>query len=47
MTKFFGLRAKDRKTCVIKRRLNFENYKNCLEATQIEKKVNYLEKKST
>ena len=30
--------------CVIKRKLKFENYKNCLEATQLEKKINHLEK---
>ena len=29
--------------CVIKRKLKFENYKNCLEATQPENKINYLE----
>ena len=29
---------------VIKRKLKFENYKNCLEATQLENKINYLEK---
>ena len=28
------LKAKDTKKCVIKRKLKFENYKNCLEATQ-------------
>ena len=26
----------------MKRKLKFENYKNCLEATQTEKKINYL-----
>ena len=49
MTKFVGLRAKtysyliakDTKKCVIKRKINFENYKNCLEVTQIEIKINY------
>ena len=30
--------------CVIKRELIFGNYKNCLEATQLENKINYLEK---
>ena len=30
---------------VIKRKLKFENYKNCLEATQFENKVSKLEKK--
>ena len=28
----------------MKRKLKFENYKNCLEATEIENKINYLEK---
>ena len=32
------------KKCVIKRTLKFWNYKNCLEATQIENIINYLEK---
>ena len=31
--------------CLIKRKLKFENYKNCLEATQIENKTNHLENK--
>ena len=29
---------------MIKRKLEFENYKNCLEATQLANKVNHLEK---
>ena len=29
---------------IIKRRLKFENYKNCLEATQLENEISYLEK---
>ena len=29
---------------VIKRKLKFENYKNCLEATRLENKMDYLEK---
>ena len=33
------------KKCVIKRKLEYENHKNCLEAAQIENKINYLEKK--
>ena len=36
--------AKGTKMCVIKRRLKIENYKNCLEATQLENKISYLEK---
>ena len=37
-------KAKRRKMCVTKRKLKFENYKNCLEAAQLEKiiKNNYL-----
>ena len=37
-------KAKDTKKCGIKRKLKFENYKNCLEATQLENKTNHLEK---
>ena len=37
-------RVKGTKKCVIKRTLKFENYKNCLEATQLENKINHLEK---
>ena len=37
-------KAKGTKKCVTKRKLKFENYKNCLEATQLENKINYLEK---
>ena len=33
------------KKCVIKRKLKFKDYKNCLKASQIISKVNYLEKK--
>ena len=38
-------KAKDTKKCVIKRKLKFKNYKNCLAATQLGNKMNYLEKK--
>ena len=38
-------KAKSTKKCVIKRKLNFQNYKNCLKATQLDNKINYLEKK--
>ena len=38
-------KAKGTKKCVIKRKLKFENYKTCLEATQIENETNYIEKK--
>ena len=40
-------KEKGRKKCVIKRNLKFENYKNCLEATQLENKVNYLYENKT
>ena len=33
--------------CVVKRKLKFEYYKHCLEATQLENKINYLEKKKS
>ena len=36
--------AKDTKNCVKKRKIKFENYENCLEATKLENKINYLEK---
>ena len=32
------------KKFVIKRKLKFENYKNCLEVTQLENKINHLKK---
>ena len=37
-------RQKGTTKCVIKRKLKFENYKNCSEATQLENKISYLEK---
>ena len=37
-------KAKGTKQRVIKRKLKFENYKNCLETTQLENKINHLEK---
>ena len=33
------------KKCVIKRKLRFQDYKDCSEAAQIERKINYLRKK--
>ena len=41
MEKSWGTR-----NCVIKRKFKFENYKNCIEASQIDNKINYLEKKN-
>ena len=38
-------KGKDTKKCVIKRKLKFEDYKNCLEVTQLENEINYQEKK--
>ena len=32
------------KRCAIKRKLKFEDYKNCLEATQLKNETNQLEK---
>ena len=37
-------KAKSTKNCVIKRKLTFENYIKCLEATQLEIKLTHLEK---
>ena len=39
-----GKKAKDTKRCVIQKELKFKNYKNCLKATQLENKIDYLEK---
>ena len=36
--------GKGTKNCVIERKLKFQNYKNCLKATQLENKINRLEK---
>ena len=36
------IKVKGTKKCGIKIKLKFENYKNCLEATQLNKKINYL-----
>ena len=37
-------KEKVKKKCAIKRKLKFENYKNCLEATQLDDKIYYLGK---
>ena len=39
-------KAEGTKKCIIKRKLKFESYKSCLEATQLENKIRHLEKKS-
>ena len=36
--------AKDAEKCIMKRKLEFEDYKNCLEATQFDNKIIYLQK---
>ena len=46
---FMDNRSKDENregttNCVIKRKLKFENYENCLETTLLENKINYLKK---
>ena len=38
-------KQKVKKKCLIKRRLKLQDYKNCLEAVQIEKNIKYLEEK--
>ena len=38
--------AKGTKECIIKRKLKFQEYKNGLEAAQIERNINYLRKKN-
>ena len=37
-------KAKGTKKCVTKRKPKFEDYKNCLEATLLENKINHLGK---
>ena len=37
-------KAKAIKKCVIKRKFKFEDNKNCLEATELENKINHLGK---
>ena len=37
-------KAKGVEKCLIKRKFKFENYENCLEPTQLENKINYIEK---
>ena len=38
-------KAKGKKRCVIKRKLKFQDYRNCLEAVQVKRKISYLRKK--
>ena len=37
-------KAKGTKKCVIKRKLKFQDYKNCLKAAQMENEINHQEK---
>ena len=37
-------KGKGSKNCVIKRKLKFGNYKNCLEETELDSKVDHMEK---
>ena len=38
-------KKKGTRKCVLKRKLNFEDYKHCLKATHFENKIKHLEKK--
>ena len=38
-------KARGTKKWVIKRKLKFENYKNCLKVNQFDNEINYLERK--
>ena len=34
----------EKKKCITERKLKFEDYKKCLEVTQLENEINYIEK---
>ena len=38
------IKEKSTKRCAIKRKLKFEDYKNCLQATQLENKIKHVKK---
>ena len=38
------MKKKNTKNCAITRKLKFEDFKHCLQATQLENKINHLEK---
>ena len=40
-------KAKGANVCVMKSKLKFENYNNCLETTQFENKIHHLQKNET
>ena len=37
-------KVKGTEICFIKRKFKFQDYKNCVQATQLENKINYIEK---
>ena len=39
-------KARGTKQCLIKRKLKFQTYKNCLEANQLENRIRQLEKRN-
>ena len=39
-------KTKGTKKCIIKRKVKFEDFKSCLEKTQLENTINHLEKKN-
>ena len=39
-------KTKGTKKCIIKRKVKFEDFKGCLETTQLENTINHLEKKN-
>ena len=41
---YWNKKVKGTKTCVIKQELKFDDYKNCLEGTELENKINQPEK---
>ena len=38
------MKKRKAKKCAIKRKLKFQDYKNCLEAVQVENKIYHLQK---
>ena len=41
-----GRKAKDTNKCVVKRKFEYKDFKNCLKTTQLENEINHLEKKT-
>ena len=44
MTAMVKMKSKTHKKCIIRVKLKFQDYKNCLEACQSENNINHLEK---